>query len=161
MQVYLEHDGETAVAIASVGRGWRHLKNTYGFCEEARLPVQADAILRIQASIHAWPNFLGSHLAHFPPAFGRIDRAWGISELRGDMLRIDVNLQRLRAEKLPKSGLPGIYEAPTEMDRPDRVGFWFSLLAIISPASIRDYPDVLEWNTQFLMGGRPGSNRRH
>ncbi len=161
MQVYLENDGETAVAIASVDQGWRRLRNTYGFCEEARLPVQGDAIFRIQASIHAWPNFLGSHLANFPPTYGRIHRTWGVSELRGDVLRINVNLRSLRTETLPKSGLPGIYEAPTEIDKPDRVGIWFSLLAIIMPSGIRNYPDVLEWGTQFLMGGRPGSNRRH
>jgi len=161
MQVQLEHDGEIAVASADVEQGWRRLKNTIGFCEEHRVDIAGDEVLRIQASIHAWPNFLGCRLIRFPSAYGRIKRPWGMSELNGQTLRVIVDVSKLRAERLPKSGLAGIYEAPTEMDRPDRVGFWFSLLALIAPKAVHEYPDVLEWDTQFFMGGRPGSSRRH
>lgn len=161
MQVQLEHDGKFAVASTDVKQGWRRLKNTFGFCEEARLDIGGDEVLRIQASIYARPNFLGCRLVRFPSAYGRIERSWGRSELNGQSLRIVVDVSRLRVERLPKSGLPGIYEAPTEIDKPDRVGFWFSLLALVAPKTAREYPDVLEWDTQFLMGGRPGSSRRH
>ena len=50
----------------------------------------------------------------------------------------------------------------------------FLLLSVICPCpqkrmrpsydlgrDLREYPDVLEWNTQFLMGHRLGSSRRH
>ena len=161
MQVQLEHDGKFAVASTDVEQGWKRLKNTFGFCEEARLDIGEDEVLRIQASIYARPNFLGCRLVRFPSAYGRIERSWGRSELNGQSLRIVVDVSRLRVERLPKSGLPGIYEAPTEIDKPDRIGFWFSLLALVAPKTAREYPDVLEWDTQFLMGGRPGSSRRH
>jgi hypothetical protein len=161
MRLELESGHKTALATADVARGWRRLKNTFGFCEESRLELVGDEVLRVQASVHAWPNFFGSRLAQFPPVYGRLERVWGSSELRGEGLRIIVDIPTVRLERLPKSGLPGIYEAPTEIDKQDRVGFWFSLLVVVAPRVAREYPDVLEWNTQFLMGGRPGSSRRH
>jgi hypothetical protein len=160
MKLQLERDGEVAIAIADVERGWRRLKNTFGFCDEARLEICGDEVLRVQASIRAWPNFRGCRLVRFPSAYGRIEKSWGMSELNGAILRIVVKVPRLRAARLPKSGLPGIYEAPLEIDKPDRVGFWLSVLALVAPKA-RDYPNVLEWDTQFFMGGRPGSSRRH
>jgi hypothetical protein len=161
MHLELESGGKSALAIADVASGWRRLKNTFGFCEESRLALTGDEVLRVQAAIHAWPNFFGSRLAQFPPTYGRLNRVWGSSELRGDGLRVMVDIPRVRLQRLPKSGLPGIYEAPTELDKQERVGFWFSLLVTVATRAAREYPDVLEWNTQFLMGGRPGSNRRH
>src|SRR5437763_10976301 len=161
MDLQLEQEGKTAVAIADVHSGWRKLKNTFGFCEESRLEFPGDIILRVQASIHAWPNFLGSRLTQFPQAYGRLERGWGSCELYGSTLRIDVDIATVQRQRLPKSGLPGLYEVPTELDKPDRIGLWFSLLVTIAPRASREYPDVLEWNTQFLMGGRPGSSRRH
>jgi len=160
MQLTLESDGNTAVAIADVEQGWRRLKNTYGFCEECRLEL-ADEVLRVQASIHAWPNFFGSRLVNFPPAFGQLERPWGRSVLYGQGLNITLDIAKLRLSRLPRSGLPGIYEAPTELDKQDRIGFWFSLLATVGNKAIRQYHDILEWDTQFFMGGRPGSSRRH
>ena len=118
MELQLEHDGEIAIAIADVERGWRRFKNTFGFCEEAKLDIRGDEVLRIQASIYAWPNFLGCRLVRFPSAYGRVEKSWGTSELNGRTLRIVVDVSRLRAERLPRSGLAGIYEAPIEMDKP-------------------------------------------
>lgn len=161
MRLELESGGKTAIIHADVANNWRRLRNTYGFCEESRLPLPGDEVLRAQASIHAWPNFLGNRIAQFPPTYGKLNKVWGSCEIRGDSLRINLDLPTVRLQRLPKSGLPGIYEAPVELDKQDRIGFWFSLLITIAPGSARDYPDVLEWNTEFLMGGRPGSNRRH
>jgi hypothetical protein len=39
--------------------------------------------------------------------------------------------------------------------------FGFSLLVVLSNTDNVEYPDIKEWDTQFLMGGRPGSSRRH
>jgi hypothetical protein len=62
MRLELESGGKTALAIADVASGWRRLKNTYGFSEESRLVLAGDEILRVQASIYAWPNFLGTRV---------------------------------------------------------------------------------------------------
>jgi len=40
-----------------------------------------------------------------------------------------------------------IYEAPAELDKQDRIGFWFSLLVTVTMKTARNYPDVVEWDT--------------
>jgi hypothetical protein len=132
MRLELESGGKTALATADVARGWRRLRNTFGFCEESRLELTGDEILRVQASIHAWPNFFGSRLAQLPPVYGRLERVWGSSEVRGEGLRIIVDIPKVRLERLPKSGLPGFYEMPTELDKQERVEFWFSVLVTVA-----------------------------
>jgi hypothetical protein len=162
MQLNIQPDGRMALATADLARGWRRLKNTYGFCEESRLDMAEGLILRVQASIHAWPNIFGSRLMEYPGnVFGLIDANWGRAELRDRDLCIAIELQTVRLERLPKSKLPGIYQQPVELDKLDRIGFWFSLLIVLAEGTQREYPDIREWNTQFFMGGRPGGSRRH
>jgi hypothetical protein len=76
-------------------------------------------------------------------------------------LRITIDFGAIRLARLPRSGLPGIYQKPTELDKNGRIGFWFSLLVLLAERTQHEYPDILEWDTQFVMGGRSGSNRRH
>jgi hypothetical protein len=103
MRLELESGGKTALAIADVAAGWRRLRNTFGFCEESRVLLAGEEILRVQASIYAWPSFLGSRVAQFPPTFGRLTRSWGSSELRGDALRIVVDIPTVRVQRLRHS----------------------------------------------------------
>lgn len=159
MQIEIQ-SSEIAVATADVAKGWRKLKNTFGFCEESRLELSSDEILRVQACIYAWPKKYGIRSSSFPPVYGQLAKPWGRCELRENALQINVLIPMVRTQILPKSGLTGIYQCPVELDKPDRIGFWFSLLVTLTKPQ-REYPDKLEWDTQFLMGGRPGSNRRH
>lgn len=162
MELTTQSGGKVAIATADVARGWRQLTHTFGFCEEARLDFPGGEVLRVQASIRAWPNKFGSRLMQYPRSvYGLVKRSWGKSELREEDLRVTIEVPTIRAERLPRSGLPGIYLPPIEVDKQDRVGFWFSMLVVLAQKAQRDYPDILEWDTQFVMGGRPGANRRH
>jgi hypothetical protein len=162
VELTTQSGGTIAIATADVARGWRQLTHTFGFCEEARLEFPARVVLRVQASIRAWPNRFGSRLVRYPPnVYGLLKANWGKSELREEDLRMTIEVPMIRGERLPRSGLTGIYQPPVEMDKADRVGFWFSLLVILGEKVQRDYPDILEWDTQFVMGGRPGGSRRH
>ena len=76
-------------------------------------------------------------------------------------LRITIDFGAIRLARLPRPGLPGIYQKPTELDKNDRIGFWFSLLVLLAERTQHEYPDTLEPDTQFVMGGRPRSNRQH
>jgi hypothetical protein len=64
MRLDLESGHKTALATADVARGWRRLKNTSGFCEESRLELVGDEVLRVQASVYAWPNFFSEAAWH-------------------------------------------------------------------------------------------------
>jgi len=162
VELKTESGGQIVLATADVAQGWRQLKNTFGFCEEARLEFPGELVLRVQASIHAWPNRYGCRLAGYPPnVFGLVKGSWGKFELREEELRMTLEVPTIRGERLPRSGLPGIYQPPVEVDKRDRIGFWFSLLVVLGEKAHRDYPDILEWDTQFVMGGRPGGSRRH
>jgi len=81
------------------------------------MALAGEEVLRVQASIHAWPNFFGSRVVQFPPTYGQLKRVWGSSELRGTALCIIVDIPTVRLARLPKSGLPGVYEVPTELRR--------------------------------------------
>jgi hypothetical protein len=148
-------------ALADVARGWRRLKNTYGFCEECRLGLSGGEVLRVQASVYAWPNIFGIRVRTFPPTFGQLNESWGCCLIYADLLSVTLDLATVRNARLPESGLTGIFKPATELDKQGRVGFWLSVLITVQPSAGRDYPNILEWDTQFLMGGRPGSNRRH
>jgi hypothetical protein len=162
MQLLVHSDGQTAHAMADVAAGWRRLTNTFGFCEECRLEVNDDKVFRVQASIRAWPNIFGVRLAQYPKdVYGLLKPDWGRVELKAHELDIAVNLPMVRLQRLPRSGLPGVYQQPIEMDRQGRIAFWFSVLILFSNSTNTEYPDITEWDTQFLMGGRPGSSRRH
>ena len=89
--------------------------------------------------------------------FGLVKATWGRAELRENELQITIELPAIRNERLSRSGLPSIllYQPPIEIDRRDRVGFWFSLLIVLAERSSREYPNILEWDTQFVMAGRP------
>lgn len=150
MQIEIQ-SSEIAIVTADVAKGWRKLKNTFGFCEESRLELSSEEILRVQASIRAWPNKDGIRLLRYPTAYGRLVRKWGYCELRESALRINIVIPIVRTQRLPKSQSIGIYEPPTELDKPDRVGFWFSLLVTLTKPQ-REYPDIFEWDTPFLMG---------
>lgn len=162
MDLQTQPEKQLVVATANVAKGWRRLKNTFGFCEESRLEMGEGVILRVQASIRAWPNIFGSRLAQYPQSvYGLVKADWGRAELREEELRIMIDVQAIRRERLPRSGLPGIYQQPVELDKVDRAGFWFSTLILLAERTQREYPDILEWDTQFVMGGRPGASRRH
>jgi hypothetical protein len=162
MNLDIQPDGQMALATADVAHGWRRLTHTCGFCEESRVETADGMILRVQAAIRAWPNKLGSLLVQYPKnVYGQVKEEWGRTELREEDLRIVIDLQGIRAKRLPRSGLPGIYLQPVELDKSGRIGFWYSLLILLAPKAQREYPDILEWDTQFVMGGRPGSSRRH
>jgi hypothetical protein len=162
VELTTQSGGNIALATADVARGWRQLTHTFGFCEEARLSFPGEEILRVQASIHAWPNIFGSRLMQYPPnVYGLMKESWGKFELREEELRITIEVPTIRGERLPRSGLPGIYQPPVEVDKQNRIGFWLSLLVVFGMKTWRDYPDILEWDTQFAMGGRPGGSRRH
>jgi hypothetical protein len=162
VELTTQFGGTIAIATADVARGWRQLTHTFGFCEEARLEFPGGEVLRVQASIRAWPNRFGSRLIQYPPkVYGVAKESWGTTELREEELRITIDVPAIRGERLARSGLPGVYLAPVEVDKQDRVGFWFSLLVVLAQKVQRDYPDILEWDTQFVMGGRPGGSRRH
>jgi hypothetical protein len=101
-------------------------------------------------------------MAQFSAAYGRLNREWGSFELRGNEgFTINVDISVIRALRLPRSGTLGVYEPPIELDKLQRIGIWLSVLITIREKTVREYPDILEWDTQFLMEGRPGSNRRH
>ena len=51
MRVELESIGTMAVATADAARGWRRLRNTFGFCEESRLELMGDEGLRTLSSL--------------------------------------------------------------------------------------------------------------
>jgi hypothetical protein len=162
MVLDLQTDRRAVLATADVAAGWRRLSNTFGFCEESRLEMTEGRSLRVQASIRAWPNIFGSRLTEYPKGvFGLLKENWGRLELREESLRITINLVTIDRERLPRSGLPGFYQKPVELDRVSRVGFWLSLLVLRAELAQREYPEIMEWDTQFFMGGRPGSNRRH
>jgi hypothetical protein len=162
MDISIQSGAATAVAIADVSRGWRKLTNTFGFCEESRLDIGNSQTLRVQASLRAWPNIFGSRLVQYPQnVFGLLKPDWGRIELKSHEMQITFDLDAVRHLRLPRSGLPGVYVQPTELDRQDRVAFWFSLLVVFTSTGTIEYPDITEWDTQFLMGGRPGSSRRH
>lgn len=162
MQLLIQDGGKTAHALADVARGWRQLTHTFGFCEEERLGIDGDKMLRVQASIRAWPNKVGVRLFQYPGnIYGLLKPDWGRVELKDHDLQIVIDLQMVKLQRLPRSGLPGVYQQPIELDRQGRVAFWFSVLILFSNAANTEYPDVMEWDTQFLMGGRPGSDRRH
>ena len=162
MELRIEPDGKTAVSIADVARGWRRLTNTYGFCEEAKLEILGDKVLRVQASIRAWPNVFGSRLFRYPQSvYGLLKTEWGRAELREKQLQIAIDVPTIAVLRLRRSGLPGIYQPPTEMDKQGRVGLWLSLLVVLQDRAKTEYPDIVEWDTQFLSGGRPGSSRHH
>jgi hypothetical protein len=162
MELSIQSGASTAVALADISRGWRQLTNTFGFCEESRLDVGNWQTLRVQASLRAWPNRFGSRLVQYPEnVFGLLKPGWGRIELKNHELQITLDLDALRHLRLPKSKLPGVYVQPTEMDRQDRIAFWLSLLVVFSSTDTIEYPDIAEWDTEFLMGGRPGSSRRH
>jgi hypothetical protein len=162
LELTIQSEGKIAIATADVARGWRQLKHTFGFCEEARLEFPEELVLRVQASMHAWPNRLGFRFAQYPPhVYGLSKAGWGKCELREEKLRIEIEMPTIYGQRLPRSGLPGIYQPPVELDKKDRVGFWFSLLIVLGEKARHDYPDIFEWDTQFVMGGRPGSSRRH
>jgi hypothetical protein len=162
MELKTDSGGQVVLATADVAHGWRKLTNTFGFCEEARLEFPSELVLRVQASIRAWPNIFGSRLMSYPQnVFGLLKATWGKFELREGELRMTIEVPVIRGELLPRSGLPGIYQPPVEVDRRDRIGFWFSLLIVLAQKTHGNYPDIVEWDTQFAMGGRPGSSRRH
>lgn len=162
MKLELHSRGSKILGTADVTQRWRRLKNTFGFCEESRLELPSNQILRVQISIYAWPNYRGIRISQFPEAYGRLTKDWGSCELRGhEGLRLDFDIATVRSCRLPRSGVPGIYEQPTELDRLDRLSIWLALLITISEKTFQDYPDIPEWDTQFLMGGRPGSSRQH
>jgi len=162
MNLEIQPENQIALATADVAKGWRKLKNTFGFCEESRLEMAEPVVLRVQASIRAWPNIFGSRLSQYPQGvFGLVKADWGRAELREEDLQIVIEVQAIRRERLPRSGLPGIYLQPVEFDKVGRVGLWFSILILLAERTQREYPDILEWDTQFIMGGRPGASRRH
>jgi hypothetical protein len=72
---------------------------------------------------------------------------WGRLELREEFLRISMNLVTVDREQLPRSGFPGFYQKPVELDRVSRVGFWLSLLVLHAGIAQRDYPEIMEWDT--------------
>jgi hypothetical protein len=160
MQLEFE-SGNSVRAIADIAHGWRRLKNTYGFCEECRMGLSGDEVLRVQASLYAWPNVFGIRVRTFPPAFGQLNSPWGRCMLYDSLLTITLDLAAIRSERLSRSGLPGVFQPATELDKQGRVGFWLSILTTVQHSAAQEYPDILEWDTQFLMGGRPGSSRRH
>lgn len=162
MEVRIQPSKSIALATANVGLGWRMLTNTFGFCEECRLEFPQNRILRVQAAIHAWPNRFGVRLFRYPEnVFGLLVEHWGRVELREQDLQIEFDMVEAESRRLSKSRLPGFYQQPVELDRQGRVGFWFSLLVVFSDNIPTEYPDVREWDTQFLMGGRYGSRRGH
>ncbi len=162
MELSIQSGASTAVALADVSRGWRKLTNTFGFCEESRLDVGNSQTLRVQAALRARPNWIGSRLAQYPQnVFGLLKPDWGRIELKNHELQLTLDLDAVRHLRLPRSGLPGVYVQETELDRQDRISFWFTLLVVITDTDHHEYPDIPEWDTQFLMGGRPGSSRRH
>lgn len=156
MDLNVQPDGQSALATADVARGWRQLAHTFGFCEEARLDLPQDKILRVQAAIRAWPNWRGRRLYHYPPnVFGLLTPDWGRVELREEDLRISMDLATIRPKRLRHSGLVGVYQEPIELERTGGIGFWFSVLVILLNAGRVEYPDIIEWDTQFYMGGLP------
>jgi hypothetical protein len=162
MQISVQESGKTVLAKGDIASGWRKLTNTFGFCEEARMEMPGDRVLRVQASIRAWPNIFGSRLRQYPEnVFGLVKADWGRIELRAQELDIRLELIEIQARRLKRSGLPGIYQEPIEIDKQNRIGFWLSLLVVLSESVHTDYPDIVEWDTQFLAGGRPGGSRRH
>jgi hypothetical protein len=162
MELAVQPDGRMVMATADVACGWRQLTHTFGFCEEARLEIPKNRILRVQARIHAWPNIFGSRLLRYPQnVYGLVTVGWGRIELRENQLKISLDIVTVESLRLQKSHLPGFYQQPTELDDVGRVRLWLSLLVVISDQSQQEYPDILEWDTQYLSAGRPGSNRRH
>jgi hypothetical protein len=131
VELTTQSGGTIAIATADVARGWRQLTNTFGFCEEARLAFPEEEVLRVQASIHAWPKRFGSRIMVYPNnVYGLVKQSWGRFELREEQLHITIEVPTIRAERLPRSGLPGIYLLPVEIDKQDRIGFGLSLLAV-------------------------------
>jgi hypothetical protein len=162
MKLDVQPEEQIALATANIASGWRRLRNTFGFCEESRLEMPEGLILRVQASIRAWPNVFGSKMTEYPQSvFGLVQANWGRLEVRQEALCIAINLHTIRRERLARSGLPGIYQKPIQLDKVGRISLWFSLLILLAEITHREYPDILEWDTQFVMGGRPGSSRRH
>jgi len=105
MELRIQPDGQTVLATADVARGWRQLTNTFGFCAECRLDVPQDKILRVQASIRAWPNRLGSQLFRYPQnVYGLIKADWGRVELRDEELRVSTDLRVISLLRLRRSG---------------------------------------------------------
>ena len=160
MQIAIQASGESALVRADVAHGWRKLTHTFGFCEEARQEIEERRILRVQAAIRARPNRFGSLLAEYPRnVYGLLNANWGRSELREEELNVLIDLPAVRRERLARSGSAGIYQPPIKLDENGRVSLWFSLLVVLGETV--EYRDVLEWDVQFFMGGRPGGSRRH
>src|SRR6185369_7502190 len=122
MNLSIEPDTQMVFATADVAQGWRRLTNTFGFCEESRMELVDGVVLRVQAAIRAWPNKLGSLLLRYPKnVYGQVKADWGRTELREEDLRISIDLQAIRRQRLPRSGLPGIYLQPVELDKSGRI----------------------------------------
>jgi hypothetical protein len=96
------------------------------------LEITKGQLLRVQASIRAWPNIFGARLFHYPEnVYGLKKADWGRVELREKDLRITIDLQSVRLQRLKRPGLPGSYQQPVGLDKQGRIGFWFSLLIVL------------------------------
>lgn len=137
---------------------WRRLQNTWGFCDQ----LLAEAVrLRVQVSIHAWPNWLGIEADEFPreaTATYRDSRfSYGVEK---QTLTLKIVVPNIRNEILPRSGRPGFYFRPERIWGPGRLGYWLSVLAYFYDDVREAYPDIREFDTEFYQGGLPGLGRR-
>jgi hypothetical protein len=150
---------------ADVGAHWRLLTNTYGFCEQILVePIR----LQVQVAVHAWPNWLGVREDEFPvevtasfshrpsPSAPLISFNLG----RG-LLVLRISIPDSKEGSLPKSRRRGFYSKPVRVWGPRRLGYWLSVLSYYLDDEAADYPDILEFDTQFWQGGLPGQSRRH
>ena len=167
MDCRFTNGGFEAILDSDIAGGWRRLKNTFGFCEESKTEVSNDEILRVQVAVYAWPNYLGVAMGNCPQdIFGLEKQPQFTFEVRSAKFSLTLPMEGIRASTLPKSGLPGFYQRPIcfwkmQSRNAREIGFWVSILVVLNHRVAQIYPDITEWDTQFLSRGRYGSNRRH
>jgi len=146
---------------ADVAKGWRQLKNSFGYWDSARAPFRGDITLKVQLEVAARPNRVGNKTHDFPL---NLQGEFG-SETLGCQFKTGVLVVRfIICDSLPwrwtKSRNPEVFWDAYPLASMGQVSFALRFWAgFMLPDGLRA-GDIREWDTQFCSGGLPSLGKR-
>jgi len=162
--IYEVHYGDRRTSLvmkADLDRGWRKLKNTYGFFQHKRIPYRGDLSIKAQLAVWAYPSSLSEWAQTFPDCeleYGGKDFSYA---LRNRQLVVKVALLPHQPWRKTPQGRPLLYVRLPLLE--GEYGPWCELHTwIVFHEGSRPVGDVRVWaeNNLVIPGGQFESSRR-
>ncbi len=159
--VFYSHQGTAIVLRGDLGKGWRKLKNRWGFDSALPIPFRHDWSIRAHLRVTAHGE-LAESVPEFPDFPLESSDQFLTYSLRNRILEITIPLNKDQPWRTMSNGRPGLVVEQRPFLKVDkRLHFSFSALIVFHEPFPAPIPDVKEWGQKmFVSGGQFESNRR-